>query len=86
MNLPKSKRARFCQCPKMLRQGTGTYHPELAVQDEALLRILQIPKQYSDSDRPLKRQEILDFAGILSPASLRERIAADLEAARGKYN
>ena len=31
MNLPKSKRARFCQCPKMLRQGT--YHPELAVQD-----------------------------------------------------
>ena len=84
MNLPKSKRARFCQCLKMLRQGT--YHPELAVQDEALLRILQIPKQYSDSDRPLKRQEILDFAGILSPVSLRERIAADPEAARGKYN
>ena len=44
MNLPKSNRARFSQCPKMLRQGT--YHPELAVQDEALLRILQIPKQY----------------------------------------
>ena len=84
MNLPKSNRARFSQCLKMLRQGT--YHPELAVQDEALLRILQIPKQYSDSDRPLKQQEILDFAGILSPASLRERIAADPEAARGKYN
>lgn len=84
MNLSKSKYTRFCQCPKML--WLDTYHPELAVQDEALLRILQISKQYSDSDRPLKRQELLDFAGILSPASLRERIAADLEAARGKYN
>ena len=36
MNLSKSKYTRFCQCPKML--WLDTYHPELAVQDEALLR------------------------------------------------
>ena len=36
MNLSKSKYTRFCQCPKML--WLDTYHPERAVQDEALLR------------------------------------------------
>ena len=36
MNLSKSKYTRFCQCPKML--WLDTYHPELAVQDEALPR------------------------------------------------
>lgn len=36
MNLPKSKRARFCQCPKMLRQGT--YHPERKYSRDERLR------------------------------------------------
>lgn len=46
MNLSKSKYTRFCQCPKML--WLDTYHPELAVQDEALLRRFQEGNEIGD--------------------------------------
>mgnify|MGYP001623488732 CR=1 FL=1 len=46
MNLSKSKYTRFCQCPKML--WLDTYHPELAVQDETLLRRFQEGNEIGD--------------------------------------
>ena len=46
MNLSKSKYTRFCQCPKML--WLDTYHPELAVQDESLLRRFQEGNEIGD--------------------------------------
>ena len=46
MELSKSKYTRFCQCPKML--WLDTYHPELAVQDKALLRRFQEGNEVGD--------------------------------------
>lgn len=46
MELSKSKYTRFCQCPKML--WLDTYRPEIAVQDEALLRRFQEGNEVGD--------------------------------------